>query len=235
MSLAPTPFSRRRLLSVSLFCCALILIGAPVRARAATASADAGVRLLQAQLPAGTAIPQTTCDQLARAVGRATLTHRGDAPSILAAALAKDSHRSEARRPCACVVRIFRNSLAAAPSQASALLETASSLYPECADDLAAALDRANDKNVVDDKNGPALRQVSNDKHSGDTFDPNVRNLGEDGDPNDPDLSGRDISGLGFGGGFGSGFPGSPGFIGSAPSGGVALPQPVQVTSVVNG
>lgn len=38
----------------------------------------------------------------------------------------------------------------------------------------------------------------------------------------------------GFGVGFGPGFPGSPGFTGSAPSGATALP-PVAVTVVVNG
>ena len=48
------------------------------------------------------------------------------------------------------------------------------------------------------------------------------------------DLTDRDISGLGFGGGFGPDFPGAPGFTGSPPSGGIALP-PVAVTSVVNG
>ena len=38
-------------------------------------------------------------------------------------------------------------------------------------------------------------------------------------------------------GGFGPGFPGAPGFVGSPASGGVALPSPVapQVTPVVNG
>ena len=41
----------------------------------------------------------------------------------------------------------------------------------------------------------------------------------------------------GFGAGFGPGFPGSPGFSGSSPSGGFALPTPVPpaVTSTVNG
>ena len=38
----------------------------------------------------------------------------------------------------------------------------------------------------------------------------------------------------GFGVGFGPGFPGSPGFTGSTPSGAIALP-PVTVTAVVNG
>lgn len=211
---------------------ALLLLGAPMQLRAATASLEAGARLLQAQLPTGTTIPQTACDPLARAVGRATLAHRAAATSILSAALAADPRRPEAKRPCTCVVRVFRVSIAAAPTQTSALFETVSALYPDCADELAAALDRANDKNVVDDKNGPAA--AKRDK----PFDPNVRDFGA-GDPNDPgvdgDLSDRDISGLGFGSGFGPGFPGSPGFTGSPPSGGLALPSPVAETSVVNG
>ena len=38
----------------------------------------------------------------------------------------------------------------------------------------------------------------------------------------------------GFGVGFGVGFPGSPGFVGSPPSGAIALP-PTVVTEVLNG
>lgn len=43
--------------------------------------------------------------------------------------------------------------------------------------------------------------------------------------------------GGGFGSGFGPGFPGSPGFVGSPPSGAVALPaaSPTPVTSATNG
>ena len=58
---------------------------------------------------------------------------------------------------------------------------------------------------------------------SGDAFGANGGNAsGENGD--------------GFGVGFGPGFPGAPGFVGSAPSGGFALPpaSPAPVTSVAN-
>ena len=179
-------------------------------------------------------VPQADCEQLARAVGRATLAHRADAPAILSAALGGGP--SKTKRPCACVTRIFRVAVAAAPTRASALLETASALYPDCTDALAAALNTADDKNAVDDKtvaddkNGPAGARSADAPSM-------TRDFGDAyaSDPATADLSDRDLGGLGFGGGFGPGFPGSPGFTGSPPSGGIALPSPVAETPVVNG
>ena len=209
---------------------AVVLAGYALPVKAAQNATETGARLLQAQLPAGTAIPQTACEQLARAVGRATLAHRADAPAILSAALGGGT--GNVKRPCACVTRIFRVAVAAAPTRASALLEAASALYPDCADALAAALNAADDKTVVDDKNGPAQAR------SADSSPAMVRDFGDDyaNDPATADLSDRDLGGLGFGNGFGPGFPGSPGFTGSPPSGGIALPSPVGAeTPVVNG
>ncbi len=146
-----------------------------------------------------------------------------------------------------CAKRIFSVSVAAAPTQASALLDLATELYPDCAAEFAGALrdyDRVSydyKDHVIDDKNGPVretsgssdpdgIRQVSNDLSN----DP--ANLTQD----PSDLSARDINGLGFsdsygfGSGFGPGFSGAPGFVGSVPDGGLALP-PTSVTSVVNG
>ena len=105
---------------------------------ASPASNETGVRLLRAELPAKMTIPQTDCELLARAVRRATLGHRREAPVILAAALAGDAGHP---RPCACVERLFRASVAAAPGAANALLETTEALYPDCADALEAGLD----------------------------------------------------------------------------------------------
>ncbi len=208
---------------------AIALAGSVLPVKGAQSAAETGARLLQAQLPAGTTVPQADCEQLARAVGRATLAHRVDAPAILSAVLGGET--GKAKRPCACVTRIFRVAVAAAPTRASALLETASALYPDCADALAAALNAADDKNAVDAKDGPkevrSADAPSMTRDFGDTYA---------NDPATADLSDRDFGGLGFGGGFGPGFPGSPGFIGSPASGGIALPAPVgAVTPVVNG
>ena len=60
------------------------------------------------------------------------------------------------------------------------------------------------------------------------------------GGPNGTETNGAGLFGpaesYGFGVGFGPGFPGAPGFVGSAPSGGFALPpaSPAPVTSTVN-
>ena len=139
-------------------------------------------------MPANIRPSQVDCETLAHAVRHATLAHHRDAPAILSAAL---TGGADHQRPCACVERIFRASIAAAPDETSALLEMASALYPDCADTLGAAL-------------------------------------------NNLDADGASLDGAGFGVGFGPGFPGAPGFTGSAPSGGLVLP-PIAVTSVVNG
>ena len=208
---------------------AVAVAGFALPVKWAQSAAETGGQLLQAQLPAGTTVPQADCEQLAHAVGRATLTHRADAPAILSAALGGGT--SKTKRPCACVTRIFRVAVAAAPTRASALLETASALYPDCADALAAALDTADDKNVVDAKDGPKeVRPADNAPSMTRDFGDAYAN-----DPTTADLSDRDFGALGFGGGFGPGFPGSPGFIGSPASGGIALPVPSPETPVVNG
>ena len=230
----PTSFSIR--LAFTVFC--LVMAGSAIPPNATAASIETGVRLLQEQLPAGARISRTECEPLARAVGRATLTHRPEAAAILSAALTgggKDPRRASDKFSCGCVVRIFRVSIAAAPTQSSALLETASALYPDCAEEFTNTINRSNDKDAIDFKDAPAGAHstAANDPREA-TFDPNVRGFG-DVDPGDTDLTDRDVTGLGFGNGFGPGFPGAPGFIGSPASGGIALPPPVAVTSVVNG
>ena len=197
---------------------------------AAATDTETGVRLLSAQLPSGKTIAQTDCEQLCRVVGRVTLTHRADAVAILSAALTggvkKDASHAPAKRSCECVTRLFRVAVHAAPTQSSALLDAASALCPECADELAAALRQGDDKNVVDDKNGPAHAAAA------DPATNNPTGLGNNDPAVDGDLSDRNYGGLGFG----PGFPGSPGFVGSSPSGAIALPgsTPVPTTNVMN-
>ncbi len=221
-------------------------------AAGAVSSTEKGMRLLQTELPARVTLLDADCEQLAAAVGKATLVHQPEAPAILRAALTRGLRklqRSEGKLPSACAQRIFSVSVAAAPTQASALLDLATELYPDAAAELAGALrdydrvsydykDRVIDnKNVVDDRSGSTHAAP-------DASDPSVsRQVSTDpfASVQDPgDLSARDINGLGFsdsygfGAGFGPGFPGSPGFVGSTPDGGFALP-PAPVTAAVNG
>lgn len=210
----------------------------PAPSRAAAIAGEAGVSFLQAQLPAGTVLPQATYEQLTRAVGLATSAHRRDATSILAAALTRktsEDPRSDDRPPCAWVARLLHVSVTAAPEAASNLMELASSLCPDCADALQTAMELFNDKNVVDHKNvvdgknGPAAVAPPADPNSATSRD----TAGLDGlIMDDPEI--RNV-GL-YAAGFGPGFPGSPGFVGSPPGGNIALPRPISnpVTPVMN-
>ncbi len=252
MKLALSPSKLRR--AAALLLVAGWLPGLSAAATAAVSSTESAVHWLQAELPSKVTLLNADCAQLAAAVGKATLVHQPEAPAILLVALTRGVRkrpRDEGKLPCAWTERIFRVSVAAAPTQASALLDLATELYPACATELAGALhdydrvsydykDRVNDKNVVDDKNGP-VRDISG------LFDPTITDpsgngIGRDSTtaaPDTGDLTARDISGLGygdylgFGSGFGPGFPGSPGFIGSPPDGGLALP-PAPVTAAAN-
>ena len=104
--------------------------------------------------------------------------------------------------------------MTAAPEKTSSLLELAASLHPDCADALQAVVEAFDGKNVVDDKNGPLGAPPAPDRTvaDGGTPDPNGLNL------DDPQV--RDINSVvgGFDPGFGPGFPGAPGFVGSPPA-----------------
>ena len=134
------------------WCLTLLACSLPV-ANAARPSNDAGLRLLQAQLPTGASLRRLDCDHLARTVRAATLTHRKDAVTILSAALTLDEWdargKVENRLSCPCVSQLFQAVVNAAPDRAVTLLETAQALYPECADVLTETLHRLEDENVV--------------------------------------------------------------------------------------
>ena len=218
---------------------AAVLLSALVAAEATLAGAATAPGQTGAQLPTGTGVAQADCEQLTRAVSLATHTHRTEAKAILTAALARDARkdpRKEAKLPCACVSRLLRASISAAPEKASSLLELASSLYPDCADSLEAAVQVMDDKNVVDDKNGPAVDRAPADDTRHGANDPANGVDGSRAASNAPDNFDPSVEVSGFGVGFGPGFPGSPGFTGSPPSGAISLPPPATpVTEVRNG
>ena len=137
----------------ALWWCLASLAGSLPAAHAAKPGNDAGLRLLQAQLPTGASLRRLDCDHLARTVRAATLAHRQDAVAILSAALTLDEwdarRKVENRLSCPCVSQLFQAAVNAAPDRAAALLETAEARYPDCADGLTEALHRLDDKNVV--------------------------------------------------------------------------------------
>ncbi len=226
----------------------LLLVAAVSWSNAAYAAGGktAGAPLLRAQLPHGTTIQQADCAVLSRAVTRATLDHKTDAPAILSAALtngsADETLRKEEKRSCECVTHLVRASVKAAPSQASDVVDVATALYPECADSLASILTQAKKdlaaydyKDARDYKgsNQPVAGIISQGGTPGATA---FGGLGP-GFPGSPGFGGSDpSSGLG-GTTFNGGSPGSPGSAGSDPSGGTSLPAPsgsVAITPVVN-
>ena len=197
----------------------LALAGGSSSLRAATAAEESGARLLTAELPSGTKLSEVGCEVLARAVGKATKAHRAEAPEILSAALnggvEKGARHSPEHLPCSCVSRIVRASLTAAPSEASAVFDQAVAIYPDCADELAALLDLAT-------KAGYNYKDAVNPIDPGDQPVAGINNVGG--------VIGTGLSG--FGAGLGPGFPGSPGFSGSDPSTGLALPPAGGVPAV---
>ena len=217
----PLPSSRRAATVALVAAC--LLSGLPGVSRAAGARTnEAGVRLLEAELVPGLVpLRSVKCTPLVIAVSKTTLAHPKDARAILDAALTRRvrKYRDKAPTlPCTCARRIFLASVAAAPKQSSELLDLAMELYPDCTPEFAGALSDFNAGVGI----GPDGETTPGSSTMNDPMGASMLN--------NPDGL---IDG-GFGVGFGPGFPGSPGFTGSGPSAGVALPPPA-VTSVLNG
>ncbi len=168
-------------------------------------SNTATVQVLKSQLPQGVTLASASISETATALSYAVTAHPNDAVGLTEVAiLAKTPKRGHGRLSTSSLVRIVQAAIQAAPQEANDIVQMALTLHPEAADALNALL-----------TNPPA----------------NPSSLGgnaPDGFRNPTDDYG------GFGVGFGPGFPGSPGFSGSTPSGAIALP-PDQVTSVLNG
>ena len=115
--------------------------------------------------------------------------------------------------------------MAAVPAQASALLDLATELYPDCAGELASVMcdydrvsydykDRVNDKNVVDGRNradAPARGTTTVPSDAADpqpSFDPGT-DIQNQGDLTDRDVAGMDLDNTN---GFGTGDFGNAGF-----------------------
>ncbi len=175
-------------------------------APSAWALSDAAtVQVLKSQLPAGVTLANASIAETVTAVGFAVSAHPTAAVGLTEVAiLAKTPKKGHGKLSASALLAIVKAGIQAAPQEASDIVDMAVRLHPEDADELNALL-----------ANSP----VEPIKTAGNAPDGFVSPTDEYG---------------GFGVGFGPGFPGSPGFSGSTPSGAIALP-PNDVTSVLNG
>ncbi len=173
---------------------AALAVAAPAAFAAFAADNNAAaLSKIASQLPNGVTLRKANCDQTAAAIKQAVARDTEMASSILKAGiLVRTPKQGQGELPCECLTKLTRAAIASDTKDANMLVELASSMRPDCADDLTSLLGA----NETDTANAYA-----------------------------------------FGVGFGPGFPGSPGFVGSPPSGSVALPPPssTPVTTVVPG
>ena len=250
MSHFPRPRCRH---SFSLAVCAAVISLCASSAGALHAKDAAAANLLNAELPHGTLLETASCSETVFATRQAVKKHPATAAGIMRCAInsrvspgedpARQKHATERDgkdvvMPCECLTRIVQAALQAAPpSQIHQLVETAMAMQPQCSNEIAALLKKPG----IDFKDSPAL--ASNEPGDGHRSPGGAdrgglpgTNFGE-GLVDDPGYGTGGYLPAGFGGGLGTGFPGSPGFIGSAPGGTIASFPPVivlPVTVVVN-
>lgn len=182
--------------------------------RSARAVADgSATSLLSSELPPRVTLRNATNDQLDSAVRAAVKAHPEMAPNIVRAAILARTPRREGKE-------LDAKDGATAPCPAVVgIVRSAEDADPGRASDITqVALSMCPD--CADSLNSVVGNQANNGVN--DINDPGLYNT-----PND-------FYG-GFGVGFGPGFPGSPGFTGSAPSGAIALPPVVPAVTSVRG
>ncbi len=186
---------------------ALLVVAAPgVRSSFAAAATSPSIRLLNSKLPQGLTLSKASLPQTATAL-KAAATERPElAVSLLQAAITSHTINGKFTGDCSGLVKLVQAAAEGAPKKSRELSEAADSLDPECAD----ALDQ-----YLTDAGQPTLGQNGSGRGEG--------AAGAEGDSGD-------------GAGLGTGFPGSPNFVGSAPGGTLALPPTgVAVSSDTNG
>ena len=191
----------------SLFAWALAAVMAVALPGIHSAQAATPNQQLSRQLPPGVSLSRASITETAAALHVAVADNPRSSGSLTEAALVAKS-KSKGRKLTASEVKIIVSAaFSAAPGESSDILQMSLAMYPQYADELnALALnpDRGSPESSAPVNNAP------------------------DGFNTPEDLYG------GFGVGFGPGFPGSPGFSGSSPSGAIALPGGA-LTADVNG
>lgn len=196
----------RKFKFVPLAFAALLAVAAPGIPSGWALPSAGTVSALKSQLPAGVSLSSATISETASALGAAVAAHPESAVGLTEAAiLAKTPKKGHGTLSCQSLTKIVNAAVNAAPEKSSDVIQMALSLHPQCADELNALLTNPEERvRLSSGGNAPDGFKTPNDEYAG------------------------------FGVGFGPGFPGSPGFSGSTPSGAIALP-PEQVTSVLNG
>ena len=212
-----THFSSRGLVCALAVTLAVVAPGTPVLYGAARLSNAA---LLSGQLPDGETLASAPMKDVQAAVSSAVTKRPGAAGDIVRIALmAKMPKRGGAR--CGMVRGVVGAAVGAAPGEARSISEMAQSLAPGCV----ASIDQA-----LRSPAAPVIGTAGGVLTTGAAVPGST--TGESTDAGTTTTLGGD-----FGAGFGPGFPGSPGFSGSSPSGGFALPNTnlTPVTSSTNG
>ena len=195
-----TFLSHRGLLWALAAALAVAAPGAP-RLHAAPKLTDSA--LLASELPSGETLSSAPMKDLAAAV-RAAVSQRPAAASEIVRIAIMAKYPKLANPSCPMVRNLVAAAVAAAPQQARRIMETAEAIVPDCAEAIASIT------NTGAVPSGITTGAVVPGSTTGETGgDAATGSTGGD-----------------FGQGFGTGFPGSPGFSGSAPSGGFALPTP---------
>ena len=115
-----------------------------VASSSAAESAAAARSQLASELPAGVSLAKANIDQTAGAVRGAVAKDMANATEILRVAImSKEPKQGRGKLSCADVTKLTRAAIASDSAAASQLVDTASSLHPECADDLSSLLSTA--------------------------------------------------------------------------------------------
>ena len=188
---------------------ALMVVALP-SAKSAFAATVPSAQLLSSQLPAGVTLSRASASQLAGALHTAVAKDPQRAASLTAAAI--NAKKKSTGMNCSLLRSFVDSAMSAAPSKSREIIEAAMAAMPECSEAMTRLLGSL-----------PASA-----RGTGNAVAP-AGGIGTVGEVATQDASG-------FGAGLGSGFPGSPGFSGSAPSGAFAFPTvtSTSLTSTTN-
>ena len=202
-------FSRRGLVCAL---AAVLAVTAPGIPQLHAAARLSNAALLAAQLPNGETLDSAPMKDVSAAVRSAVAKRPAAASEIVRIAI---QAKTPKRRSIACgaISDLVSSGVSSAPGRAREISEMAMAIAPDCADAIAQAVRSPATGTTGSIANTPTTGAIVPGSTTGETT--GVDNGGSTtATPNAGD----------FGAGFGPGFPGSPGFSGSSPSGGFALP-----------
>ena len=191
---------------------AVLAVAAPGTPQLHAAARLSNAALLAAQLPAGETLESAPLKDVSAAVRSAVGKRPAAASEIVRLAIQAKARR---RRNIACgvVSDLVTAGVSSAPGRAREISEMAMAIAPDCTDAIAQAVQNPSTGTTGTIGNTPTTGAAVPGSTTGETTGVG-NNGGTTATPNAGD----------FGAGFGPGFPGSPGFSGSSPSGGFALP-----------